>query len=303
MALPKLDVGSRPEGASAPFVALVVDDSPEAAAFLNEALEARGMRVLVALSGEAALGIVAQVTPDVVLMDAVMPGLDGFETCRRLKQIAALRDVPVIFMTGLSETEHIVRAFEVGGVDYVNKPIVLEQLLARMDVHRANAHLTRSARLALDTTGRFLLAVDLTGRVLWATPQAEALLRCAAEHAPNAPLARIAVGPDGVRYGGVTTSPVELENLGQTGPNEILLRVSELRGNDADTLSAALKLTRREAEVLMWICRGKTNRDVGDILSLSPRTIDKHSETIFRKLGVDNRTSAVALAMQHLGPT
>ena len=82
------------------------------------------MTVLVAREGDHALSIVEKVTPDVILMDAVMPGTDGFETCRRLKQNRALAHVPVIFMTGLSDTEHIVEGLEAGGVDYVTKPIV-----------------------------------------------------------------------------------------------------------------------------------------------------------------------------------
>src|SRR6202012_3525587 len=88
--------------------------------------------------------------------------------------------------TGLAETEHIVRGLEAGGVDYVTKPIVIEEMLARIRVHLANARLTLSARAALDVSGRFLLAVSGQGRILWATPQAQKLL------ADN-----LAAGPDG----------------------------------------------------------------------------------------------------------
>ena len=121
------------------------------------------MTVLVARDGEHALSIVERVTPDVVLMDAVMPGTDGFETCRQLKQNKALAHVPVIFMTGLSDTEHIIKGLEAGGVDYVTKPIVPGELLARIRVHLANARMAHSARAALDVFGRFLLAASHTG--------------------------------------------------------------------------------------------------------------------------------------------
>ncbi len=94
-----------------------------------------------------------------------MPGMDGFETCRRIKRDAGLSNVPVIFMTGLAETEHIVRGLEAGGVDYVTKPIVIEEMLARIRVHLANARLAQSARAALDVSGRFLLAVNRKGKV------------------------------------------------------------------------------------------------------------------------------------------
>src|SRR5437762_253630 len=157
-------------------VALVVDDSPETLRLLTDALDGAGMTVMVALDGASAMRIVDQITPDIVLLDAVMPGLDGFETCRRLKRDAGLANVPVIFMTGLAETEHIVRGLEAGGVDYVTKPIVIEEMLARIRVHLANARLTQSARAALDVSGRFLLAVNRFGKIMWSTPQAQKLL-------------------------------------------------------------------------------------------------------------------------------
>src|SRR6267378_1947558 len=155
---------------------LVVDDSPDTLRILTDAIEEAGMTVLVAREGEHALSIVGKVTPDVILMDAVMPGTNGFETCRRLKQNRALAHVPVIFMTGLSDTEHIIEGLEAGGVDYVTKPIVPGELLARIRVHLANARIAHSARTALDAFGRFLLAASHSGRVLWCTPQAGKLL-------------------------------------------------------------------------------------------------------------------------------
>src|SRR5437773_1642988 len=157
-------------------VALVVDDSPETLRLLTDALDGAGMTVMVALDGASAMRIVDQITPDIVLLDAIMPGMDGFETCKRLKRDAGLSNVPIIFMTGLAETEHIVRGLEAGGVDYVTKPIVVEEMLARIRVHLANARMTQSARAALDVSGRYLLAVSRPGRLLWAPPPAHRLL-------------------------------------------------------------------------------------------------------------------------------
>ena len=157
-------------------IVLVVDDLPETLRLLTDALEEAGMTVLVAREGAHALSIVEKVIPDVILMDALMPGIDGFATCRRLKQNRALAHVPIIFMTGLTDTEHIIKGLEAGGVDYVTKPIVPGELLARIRVHLANARMAHSARAALDAFGRFLLAASHTGRVLWYTPQAAKLL-------------------------------------------------------------------------------------------------------------------------------
>jgi DNA-binding response OmpR family regulator len=158
-------------------IVLVVDDSPETLSFLTEAIEGSGSTVLVAVDGESALSLTDRVTPDLVLLDAVMPGIGGFETCRRLKRVRHLAHIPVIFMTGLSDTEHIVKGLEAGGVDYLTKPIVVDELMARMRVHLANARGSEAARSALDAAGRFLLAVSADGGVRWTTPQAAKLLQ------------------------------------------------------------------------------------------------------------------------------
>src|SRR5207237_8556389 len=222
-------------------VALVVDDSPETLRLLTDALDGAGMTVMVAMDGAAAMRIVDQITPDIVLLDAVVPGMDGFETCRRLKREAGLSNVPVIFMTGLAETEHIVRGLEAGGVDYVTKPIVVEEMLARIRVHLANARLTQSARAALDASGRYLLAVSRQGRLLWATPQAQKLL--SATLAANADdefalpdpmpqwLDEVQKGKAGTKATSMAPFPgnetLRLHYMGKLGPNEFLLRLAK----------------------------------------------------------------------------
>ena len=90
--------------------------------------------------------------------------------------------------------------------------------------------------------------------------------------------------------------------MGEVAPDEILLRLIETESeNDNLVLKRKLQLTQRESEVLMWIARGKSNRDIAEILSLSPRTVNKHLEQIYAKLGVENRASAAALAVRMLG--
>ncbi|ACA15152.1 two component transcriptional regulator, LuxR family [Methylobacterium sp. 4-46] len=289
-------------------VILVVDDSPETLSFLTSAIEATGATVLVAVSGEAALTLVQEITPDIILLDAVMPGLDGFETCRRLKANAALAHVPVIFMTGLSETEHIVRGLEAGGVDYVAKPISATEILARIRVHLANARAAQSARLALDSAGRYLFAVDGAGSVRWCTPQAARLLRDLAESSAAGdpalpPAARAwlrAAAPGPVALATPDGRRLQLSRIGQVGGDEILLRLALDGGGEIERLRRALGLTQREAEVLLWVSRGKASRDIGEILSLSPRTVTKHLEQVYAKLGVENRTSASALVVRAL---
>jgi DNA-binding NarL/FixJ family response regulator len=293
-------------------VALVVDDSPETLRLLTDALDGAGMTVMVALDGAAAMRIVDQITPDIVLLDAVMPGLDGFETCRRLKRDAGLDHVPIIFMTGLAETEHIVRGLEAGGVDYVTKPIAVEEMLARIRVHLANARLTQSARAALDVSGRYLLAVNSTGKIMWATPQAQKLLSDTLS--PDSDddvvlpdpipqwLDQARKGKPGSKAAIVTALPgdeqLRLQYMGKLGANEFLLRLARDSGTETPAeFSSELGLTTREGEVLSWLSKGKTNRDIAQILGLSPRTVDKHLEQIYSKLGVENRTAAAAIAV------
>jgi DNA-binding response OmpR family regulator len=299
-------------------IVLVVDDSPETLRMLTDALEEAGMTVLVAREGEHALSIVEKVLPDVILMDAVMPGTDGFATCRRLKQSKALAHVPVIFMTGLSDTEHIIQGLEAGGVDYISKPIVPGELLARIRVHLANARMAHSARTALDAFGRFLLAASRTGRILWCTPQTAKLLGVAftdfdtadyvLPHDVQAWLQQCAATQSGSEPVSIRLKPsksavaMRLIYVTQIGADEYLLRLVEGEiGDDRTLLKQKLTVTDREAEVLLWIARGKSNRDIAEILDLSPRTVNKHLEQIYAKLGVENRTSAAALAVRTIG--
>jgi DNA-binding NarL/FixJ family response regulator len=269
--------------------------------------------VMVALDGASAMRIVDQITPDIVLLDAVMPGMDGFETCKRLKRDAGLSNVPIIFMTGLAETEHIVRGLEAGGVDYVTKPIVVEEMLARIRVHLANARLTQSARAALDVSGRYLLSVNSAGRLLWATPQAQKLLAdTLADDAiddfvlPDPMpqwLDQVQKGKSPAKTATMPSFPgneqLRLQYMGKLGPNEFLLRLAKDSGADTPAeFSRELGLTTREGEVLSWLSKGKTNRDIAQILGLSPRTVDKHLEQIYSKLGVENRTAAAAIAVK-----
>jgi len=292
-------------------VALIVDDSPETLRLLTDALDGAGMTVMVAMDGAAAMRIVDQITPDIILLDAVMPGMDGFETCRRLKRDAGLSNVPVIFMTGLAETEHIVHGLEAGGVDYVTKPIVIEEMLARIRVHLANARLTQSARAALDVSGRFLLAVNRLGKLMWATPQAQKLLSDNLAAGTNDELVlpepmlqwleQAQKGKAGSKTTAMASFPdneeLRLQYMGKLGPNEFLLRLAKDSSTNMPTeFSSELGLTTREGEVLSWLSKGKTNRDIAQILGLSPRTVDKHLEQIYAKLGVENRTAAAAIA-------
>jgi len=203
-----------PERGAERRIVLLIDDVPDTVRMIVEALDEDGFTVLVATDGVSALKRVARIRPDAVLLDACMPGMDGFETCRQLKLAPGMDTVPVIFMTGLTETERIVEALSAGGIDYLVKPVAPDELVARLHAHLRVARQLNEAMLVQQQTD-----------------------------------------------------------------NEAL------RENP---------LTQREMVVLEWVAHGKTNRDIGEILNMSPRTVNKHLEHIYEKLGVETRTAAGA---------
>jgi DNA-binding response OmpR family regulator/DNA-binding CsgD family transcriptional regulator len=293
---------------------LIVDDIPENLSVLHDALDESGYTVLVATNGETALQRARQSVPDVILLDAMMPGMDGFEVARRLKADFTTRHIPIVFMTGLTETEHVVAAFDAGGADYVTKPIRPQEVLARIAAHMQSARLMKQARSALDAFGQATLALRPdSGRVVWQTPLARKLMKDYFEgredEAPPAVMAWVQESSR-ARREGRDFPPLHI-NQGakrliftlheRTGEDELLLSLRE--ESDAaviDALIAAFRLTTREAEVLYWVIKGKTSPDIGEILGSSPRTVNKHLEHVFTKLGVENRTAAASVAMARI---
>ncbi|MEO6271581.1 MAG: response regulator [Rhodoferax sp.] len=288
-------------------VILVVDDALDTLRMLCDALAAEGYAVLVARDAEEALQRFDIAVPDGVLLDAVMPGMDGFALCRQLKATPPWSHVPVVFMTGLSETEQILQGFASGGVDYVVKPLRIPEVLARLATHVRNAQATRLAREAVDVAGMGAVVLDGQGRVAWRSPQATRWLDGA-------------FGADDLEAGATwlqsTTAAAEVwmpmpggrrlvsRHMGQSGFSETtLLLLMAPADAAAHPRQPEVPLTPRETEVLSWLAKGKTNRDIADILGMSPRTVNKHLEHIFEKLGVETRSAATAIAGQLLPQT
>ncbi|HTH62680.1 MAG TPA: response regulator transcription factor [Paraburkholderia sp.] len=320
----------RAETADVPFpegraVVLIVDDTPDNLALLSDTLQAAGYAVLVALNGEAALKCLARVTPDVVLMDAMMPGMDGFETCRRVKMDHRHAHLPVIFMTALTESEHVVQGFRVGGIDYVTKPVKPSEVCARIAAHvqRARAQQYADAVLGLEARAALIAAAD--GTIRWQNPQAtRQLIRypgvAGGDGEPDAlPPSHL---PTELRewlaaWAADNRDPQDAQAIHESNCNGVrrIARItgSPVRGEwivileefddvaQTTSLAAQFGITTREAEVLLWLSRGKTNRDIGDILDMAPRTVNKHLEHLFRKLHVETRSAAAALAIKGTG--
>ncbi|MDF3832665.1 response regulator [Cupriavidus basilensis] len=282
---------------------LVVDDNADARGFLARALGGEAMAVHAAHSGDAALAALAFFEPDAVLLDVDMPGMDGFATCAAMVDRHA--DLPVIFMTGLGETGHIVRGFEVGGCDYVTKPVAVAEVVARVRSHAAKARLARSAREAVLGSAVAMLAASAGGQLMWMNASAAALLQAHGWAAvpPGGTLAPPLAGALQALQEDPGTQDLRLGGLrlrrltGVTAGVTVVELAAQAAAGDG---AAPAELTPREAEVMVWVARGKTNRDVAEILGMSPRTVNKHLEHIYEKLGVETRTAAVAAARRGL---
>lgn len=122
---------------------LVVDDQPDNLELLCRSLEAAGCSVQVASSGQVALQIATRAAPDLILLDVMMPMMDGYETCRKLKEGETTKDIPVIFLTAHHDVQGIAEGFRAGGVDYITKPFQKDELLVRINNHVERGRLAR----------------------------------------------------------------------------------------------------------------------------------------------------------------
>lgn len=295
---------------------------------LSEVLEDAGYSTLALADAAQALSQAALAAPDVVLLDAQLSDASGFALARRLKALAHTSPAPIIFITESTQSEQIVQALDVGAADCVPTTVKPHELLARMAMHLAGARERRQARNALDAFGYATLTVrPQDGKLMWQTPLSRELLE---RYCPNHPPYASRTAPEVQLWlqeclrslqRGEAPRPLVL-SLGegarltlrlhqQTGDNDCApgSPTEESSGDDwlivmredsdravMEAMRAAFTLTTREAEVLYWVVKGKTNKDVGDILGSSPMTVKKHLERVFVKLGVETRTAAAGKA-------
>jgi len=285
---------------------LVVDDAPENIRILNAALMDT-YTVRVATRGIKAIEIARSVPVDIILLDVMMPGIDGFATCGKIRE--AYEDLPVIFMTGLGESEHIVQGFAVGGTDYVTKPLVVPVVIARLQSHTRVSRLMRATREALGAMDTPMFAQDPDGVLLWCNAAARSLFRNFGVEAvavegqvlPNSLTEPWRKGGEALPAGPLVvplgSSSVEIRRVTADHENITMCMLKPAAAASVADWKPP-RLTDRESEVLLWVARGKTNRDIGEILGMSPRTVNKHLEHIFEKLGVETRTAAAAAAVR-----
>ncbi len=301
---------------------LLVDDTPANLSLLIDTLQGAGHEIRVAESGERALKQIPLIQPDLVLLDVMMPGIDGFETCRRLKADLGNKETPVLFVTAVDEVVDKLRGFEAGGVDYITKPIQPREVLARVTAHLQLASLRRELahkntllqeeidlRLEAErqlhrTLDRAIVVARDDGQIVFRSLAVDQLL---ARYFPNAIKDRL---PDQlltwVRAGARRLPEVEPQLRArlfaepqETGSFVLLLEDDAWQPKVHKLI--ALGLTPREAEVLYWLAQGKNAPDIGVILEVSNHTVRKHAQTVLEKLGVENRAAAIRLALEKIG--
>jgi DNA-binding response OmpR family regulator/DNA-binding CsgD family transcriptional regulator len=298
-----------------PPTLLVVDDTPAALGVVCDTLRNGGVRVLLAESGAAAREVLARNHPDLVLLDVMMPGEDGFTVCASLRAHPAWREIPVIFLTAIDDAEQKVRAFAAGAVDYVTKPVHVPELIARVRVQlelRAtrrtletrNHELEAEVAIRLDaeeqlaaSLDRAVVVLDRAGITLFATRLAYDLL---AKYFPGG--SRPASFATGGRFPGGEGALI-VRRFAEAGRDDtVLLVLEEEHAPPGPGALIALGLTVRQAEVAYWVAQGKSNAETALILGTSPRTVDKHMERIFQRLGVENRASLMLSVNDCLRP-
>jgi CheY-like chemotaxis protein/DNA-binding CsgD family transcriptional regulator len=302
-------------------VVLIVDDAPENLAALHDTLDESGYTVLAATSGAAALDQATRELPDLILLDATMPRMDGFETCRRLRAQQATRNIPVIFMTGPVETGETAAAFDAGGNDYVTKPIRQNDMLTRVAALLPATRQANQTRNAMDAFGNAVLAVTPhNGRIVWQTPLARQWMQeyfalkgagggAELRTMPLALAAWLAATAQARRQGhdypplsvmrGVSRLEFTAADLSNNEQWMIMLR-EESECAQVQALMSLFRMTLREAEVLHWLSRGRSTHDISHLLGATPQMVDSYVAQICGKLEVDTGGAAAALAMDRL---
>ncbi|WP_036168516.1 diguanylate cyclase [Massilia sp. 9096] len=204
---------------------LIVDDAPDNLGVLRSMMVRQGYQTFVATSGERAVDIAQRVKPDLILLDVVMPGIDGLEACRRLKAHPATARIPVIFMSARGETDDIVAGFDIGAADYIPKPLRMEEVCARVRAQLRLSNGTRTQReqadrlrMIVNSMDQGLLIVERSGRIQYANPACDRYLGHAPEQLVGRLLSDLLSLEDGADV------PIGIEELGGHGTREVLIR-------------------------------------------------------------------------------
>ncbi len=284
---------------------LIVDDNVHNLQVLGNILQSSGYNIAVAERGEDALNFIEKKRPDLILLDIVMPGMDGIGVCNKLKSNPRTQDIPIIFISVHKDTQEKIKAFQAGGVDYITKPFQREEVLARVSVHLQ----LQEAKEKLQKSNEELekRIQDRTRRLLESNKKLEEMniaLKVLLEKKEESRDVFVRNLVFNVRQ---MIEPC-LDKLKQTPltpfQRRLLFslenRLKEIINPYQRSLAEKFGLTPSELQVLQFIREGKMTKEIADILGLSKRTIDTHRHNIRKKLGILNKNVNLRTYLEYL---
>jgi len=262
-------------------VIMIVDDNPDSLKLLSDILSEQGFQVRQALNGQLALAAAKQQSPDLFILDIRMPEMDGFELCRQLKNEATTCSVPVIFISGLNDSADKVKAFDIGGQDYITKPFEDTEVLARVKLHLEVSSMRKNLE-------------NLVQRRTINLEESNIALKILLEHRSSE---REKFEENALSHIRSLVSPYleRLKNTDLDSQQNSLLDIVEANLLDitsqfSGTLySSSLGLTRREMEVAALIKTGKTNAESAVLINISEHSVSFHRQNLRKKLGLLGR--------------
>jgi len=262
-------------------VIMAVDDNPDNLKLLSDILSEQGFQVRQALNGRLALAAVKQQPPDLFILDIRMPEMDGFELCRQLKDNVTTCNVPVIFISGLNDSTDKVKAFDIGGQDYITKPFEDTEVLARVKLHLEVSSMRKNLE-------------DMVQRRTIKLEESNTALKVLLEHRSSE---REKFEENVLSHIRSLVSPYleRLKNTDLDSQQSSLLDIVEanlleITSQFSGTLySSSLGLTRREMEVAALIKTGKTNAEIAVLINISEHSVSFHRQNLRKKLGLLGR--------------
>ena len=276
------------EFTDSPCTVLIVDDDPFGIIQLQTVLKDSGYDLITASDGASAIETVRRQSPDIILLDIIMPKMNGYETCRRLKENEESRDIPVIFLSGLHSTGEKIDAFEAGGVDYITKPFsekeVLVRLRTHLTLHRVNRHLARE----LENRDEELQSKESKAQD---TSTALKVLLSAIEEEKKELAERIQFNAEKL----ILPKVREIAEQRSSRQKEMLLR--EIRHSFQNLTKPLVPggvelgntFSPAELQIVDLIKQGKSTKEIADICNISVGTIATHRKAIRKKLSITNR--------------
>ncbi|MCI5142777.1 MAG: DNA-binding response regulator [Candidatus Electrothrix sp. ATG1] len=271
-----------------PSTVLIVDDDPFGIVQLQTLLQDSGYELITATDGASAIDLVRNQMPDIILLDIVMPKMDGYETCRQLKENKRFAEIPIIFLSGLHSTEEKLNAFEAGGVDYITKPFSAKEVLIRLKTH-LTLHLVNN-RLVCELETRDEELKNKDSKVHDANVALKVLLS-AIEEEKKELANRVRFKAEKMIIPKVRE--IALEQNAQK--KDALLREIEHDFNEITRpfvpggMELGKKLSPTELQIVDLIKQGKASKEISEICNISVSTIASHRKTIRKKLNITNR--------------